>query len=353
VGHVRDQTNRFSQVAPPEPDDIVALPKADSSQGQHLREVGAEALRQGAVALVVMAGGLATRMGSIVKALVEVLPGQSFLDLRLAGQRSSLRLYGKSTPLWLMTSDATESAIRAALGSQIDDVNVAVFPQYVSLRLTPEGRLFYDADGNPSLHPTGHGDLPDTLRASGLLQRFLDHGGRYVWIANLDNLGATVDPLVLGWHMTHGDALTVEVVKKQGDKGGIPVRYRGKSMICEDFRLPRDFDAAQVDVFNTNTFVINADVLATYQEPWTYCEVEKKVGDQIAIQRERLIGELTCHLPTRFLRVPREGENARFLPVKSQEDLLQMRSGIETVARNRGMLPEAYLLPHGENRERQ
>ena len=39
---------------------------------------------------------------------------------------------------------------------------------------------------------------------------------------NLDNLGATVDPLVLGWHIDHGAPVTVEVVDKQeGDRGWI------------------------------------------------------------------------------------------------------------------------------------
>ena len=36
-----------------------------------------------------MAGGMATRMGSVVKALVEALPGRTFLDLRLAERPTS------------------------------------------------------------------------------------------------------------------------------------------------------------------------------------------------------------------------------------------------------------------------
>ena len=60
----------------------------------------------------------------------------------------------------------------------------------MSLRLTPAGELYFE-DGKPSPYATGHGDLPEALRKSGLLERFLaSRGDGYVWIANLDNLGA-------------------------------------------------------------------------------------------------------------------------------------------------------------------
>ena len=34
--------------------------------------------------MVVLAGGMATRMGGVVKALVEIVPGLTFMDARLA-----------------------------------------------------------------------------------------------------------------------------------------------------------------------------------------------------------------------------------------------------------------------------
>jgi UTP--glucose-1-phosphate uridylyltransferase len=66
--------------------------------------------------------------------------------------------------------------------------------------------------------------------------------------------------------------------------------------------------------------------------------VEKKVDDKAAIQFERLVGELTSHLDTRFLRVPRTGQEARFLPVKDHDELLLRRPEIELVAAHRGMI---------------
>ncbi|WP_437926845.1 UTP--glucose-1-phosphate uridylyltransferase [Sorangium sp. So ce291] len=343
IGVERDARNRLpGRVEPPTPDDITAAPVEGTAEHGRYRERGLAALAGGEVALCVLAGGMATRMGGVVKALVEALPGRTFLDLRLGESAHLERLANRAgvhVPLWLMTSEATERPIRDALGPRLDGARCATFEQNVSLRLTPEGALFLDEEGEPSVYATGHGDLPDALRRSGLLARFLERGGKTVWIANLDNLGATVDPAILGWHLAHGDPLTVEVVDKVGaDRGGGPVRWNGKRIITEEFRLPHGFDPAAVPVFNTNTFIVGAAALDALAMEWTYVEVEKKIGDRRAIQFERLLGEITAALEPRFLRVPREGVASRFLPVKDVPELERRRPEIEAIARARGML---------------
>lgn len=341
VGKDRDRRNRLpGSVEPPRPGDISDLPDPGTPERERLSQIGLAALKRGEVALCVLAGGMATRMGGVVKALVEALPGKTFLDIRLA-EIDHLRKTagGRPVPLWLMTSEATNDAIRQALGQRLDPELCATFEQHVSLRLTPEGTLFLDDDGEPSVHATGHGDLPDALRASGLLDGFIERGGKYIVIANLDNLGASVDPAIIGWHIENSVDLTVEVVDKVGsDKGGGPVRWNGKRIIAEDFRLPVGFDAAAVPVFNTNTFLVNARAIHTLSMEWTYLEVEKKIGERRAIQYERLLGEVTVGLEPRFLRVPREGAASRFLPVKDVPELERRRPEIELIARSRGLL---------------
>lgn len=342
VGKDRDSRNRLSgTVEPPAPGDIEDLPAEGTPEHARCREAGLAALSRGEVALCVLAGGMATRMGGVVKALVEALPGHTFLDLRLAESEHLERMAGAPVPLWLMTSEATEGPTREALGPRLrpEDDRCVTFEQCVSLRLTPEGGLFLDEHGEPSVYATGHGDLPDALRQSGILGRFVARGGRTVWIANLDNLGATVDPVLLGWHLGHGGPLSVEVVDKVGtDKGGGPLRWNGRPIIAEDFRLPVGFDSRTVPVFSTNTFLVDAAALQGLAMEWTYVEVEKAVGDRKAVQFERILNELTIGLPARFLRVPREGVASRFLPVKDVPELERRRPEIEAIARARGML---------------
>lgn len=42
-------------------------------------------------------------------------------------------------------------------------------------------------------YPPGHGDVYDSLLKSSLLQQLIKEGKKYLFIANIDNLGATVD----------------------------------------------------------------------------------------------------------------------------------------------------------------
>ncbi len=340
-GSAAAQDNRVRGVVTPcESDDLATLPAPGSAEEARLRALGEAALRAGQCALVVLAGGMATRMGGVVKALVEALPGKTFLDLRLREAETLVERYGARAPLWLMSSHTTDGPIREALGARLDGFDVAVFPQLLSVRLTPEGRVFRDARGEPSVHAPGHGDLPEALAQSGLLDRFIAGGGRLVMVTNLDNLGGGLDPLVVGFHLDGQKAVTCEVVDKvPGDRGGIPVRLDGQPVVLEEFRLPECFDPEGVRVFNVNTFVFDAVQLRDLEIEWTYFVVSKKVDDEPVVQFERLIGEVTFALPTRYLVVPRAGAGSRFLPVKDHDELARRSEEIFTVARARGMLP--------------
>jgi UTP--glucose-1-phosphate uridylyltransferase len=340
AGKDRDGRNRLrGTMEPPLPADLTDAPDPASGEGKRLAEVGLDALGRGELALCVLAGGMATRMGGVVKALVEALPGKTFLDLRLAEIEHVSRLAGRQVPFWMMTSEATFGPIQQALGGKVDGEHVALFEQHVSLRFAPDGSLFRGADGEPDVYATGHGDLPDALRASGLLRHFREQGGKYVWIANLDNLGATVEPSLLGWFVERGSKLMVEVVDKvAGDKGGIPVRHEGRRTIVEEFRLPVGFDPTIVRVFNTNTFLVDAAKLDGLDMEWTYVEVEKKSEGKVAIQFERLLGEMTAAIEPDFVRVPREGARSRFLPVKDVPELERRRPEIQAALTARGIL---------------
>jgi UTP--glucose-1-phosphate uridylyltransferase len=336
----RDTRNRVAgEAKAPAPGEIADAPHAGTSEGDRLAALGRAALQRGELAFVVMAGGMATRMGGVVKALVEATGGKTFLELRLLENAALGRLAGRPVPLWLMTSDATEGPIREALTRVGAPEHVKTFIQGLSVRLTPEGALFHDDRGEASTHATGHGDLVDAVRRSGFLDTFRKGGGKVVWITNLDNLGATVDPAILGAFLESPAQVMVEVCDKvAGDKGGIPVHAEGRLQVLEEFRLPRDFDAATVRVFNTNTFLVRADALATADITWSWFEVEKKVDGRLVIQFERLLQELTHALPSAYVRVPRDGAAARFLPVKDPDELTRRGPEIEAALRARGIL---------------
>jgi UTP--glucose-1-phosphate uridylyltransferase len=345
----RDARNRVrGPVDPPRGGDVVPAPVPGTADHERLTALGLEAIRRGELSFCVLAGGMATRMGGVVKALVEAFDGLTFLDLRLHENATWSKKAGSSIPLWLMTSDATDAPVRQALADRRAGASVATFTQNLSLRLTPEGRLFRDADGAPSTYAPGHGDLPDALRRSGLLASFVERGGKYVWIANLDNLGASVDPSLLGHFIERGLDVQCEVTPKvTGDRGGAPVwcdieeesgRTVRRLQVLEEFRQPAGFDPTSVGVFNTNTFLVSAAPLLRMPIRFGWFEVEKKVGDRVAVQFERLVQELTGATATGYVCVPRDGEASRFLPVKDFDELARRRADIRAIAKARGMI---------------
>ena len=309
-------------VTAPSTEDVVDLPARDSADGKALAEIGRAALVRGEVGVIVLAGGMATRFGGVVKAVVEVLPGASFLRLKLADFQAVAERNACTIPLFLMTSFSTSDVIQAAVRDLSHPrTPIRILEQSVAMRLTASAEIFRDASGKPSLCATGHGDLLPTLRASGALAAFQQAGGRLLMISNVDNLAASLDPRVIGAHCRGGKSVTVEVVRKEGsDRGGIPARVDGHLQIVEEFRLPETFDGSQVPFFNTNTFVFDAAVLdRDFDLEWFH--VRRKVDGQETIQAERLLGQVTAFLPTQFLAVERHGTDGRFLPVKDREEL--------------------------------
>jgi UTP--glucose-1-phosphate uridylyltransferase len=340
----KDERNRVrGTVEPPRASDVLEAPQAGTPEHAAFETAGLDAIRRGELALCVLAGGMATRMGGVVKALVEAFDGHTFLDLRLRENATWSARAGRPVPLWLMTSDATDAPTREALRAAGAPAHVVTFRQDVGLRLTPGGSLFRDEHGAPSTYSPGHGDLPDALLRSGLLERFVAEGGRTVWIANLDNLGASIDAAILGLFVRTAADVMVEVAPKEtGDRGGIPAWADApggrRLQVLEEFRLPPGFDAAAVRVFNTNTFLVRAEPLLRAPIHWSWFEVEKKVEGRTAVQFERLLQELTAAMPAAYVRVAREGAAARFLPVKDHEELARRRDTIRQVAKARGMV---------------
>ncbi len=306
-------------IEPPLASDLTRLPAPGEPGFDEAFEVGVAALREGSIAVVELAGGMATRFGGSVKAVAEAIDGRSFLEVRFAESRRLVDALGAEIQTAVMTSFATDAAVRAhvadrGLGKPL------IFCQTAAPRLRPDGSLFLDAAGKASLYGPGHGDLLTALRTSGTLAELVRRGARSLFVSNLDNLGARLDPVVIGMHVLAGTPFTVEVVEKGGDTGGAPARVDGRLQLVEAMRFPPEFDQSQIHVFNTNSSLITVDALAEPVE-LTWLVAEKQVDGQAVVQFERVYHELSAHVPTTFLVVPRQGARGRFLPVKEADDL--------------------------------
>jgi len=323
---------------------VAELPDADELPDD---EEGARAALARTV-VIKLNGGLGTSMGMTgPKSLLEVKDGLTFLDITV---RQILDLRGRMDaplPLVLMNSFATREASLAALepyGELAVDGVAADFLQSKVPKLAAEDLSPASWPADPGLEwaPPGHGDLYPSLLSSGMLDALLDGGYRYAFVANVDNLGAVMEPRILAWFARERIPFLMEVADRTAAdrKGGhLARRPDGGLVLREIAQTPEaDVDAFQDTArhrfFNTNTLWIDLralrDVLAerggVLGLPMIVNRKTVDPGDASStpvIQLETAMGAaIDVFDGARAIRVPRE----RFAPVKTTDDLLALRS---------------------------
>ncbi|MBV1860665.1 MAG: UTP--glucose-1-phosphate uridylyltransferase [Nannocystaceae bacterium] len=325
---------------------------------------GEAAIKAGSVAILVLNGGMATRFGGGAKGIVPVVPGHddvSFLAIKLAEIKQRVAALGGAIPVVLMHSFATEDASEAHLAKigwgGIAEGDRYSFSQSVMPRVLPDGTPLQDLPESADLPPTalysapGHGDTLGRLRGSGVLAKLRARGVEHILVSNVDNVGASLDPFVLGAHIEKADlgaGISVEVVRRvEGDAGGCIAQLptNGRPAIIEGFRLPEGTDLADYPHFNTNTLWLTASAVDV-DIPLTWFAVRKKIdwpagtrelkdGKLEVVQFERLIGQGTEFVQSAYLDVDR---GRRFLPIKTRDDLANAAGDMERFAKEAGLL---------------
>jgi UTP--glucose-1-phosphate uridylyltransferase len=191
--------------------------------------------------------------------------------------------------------------------------------------------------------PPGHGDLFTALQTSGLLEQLLGAGYRYAFMSNSDNLGAVLEPRILGWMANEGLPWVSEVVDRtEADrKGGhIARRKQDSNLVLRETAQVPDEDRESFEdtdrwcYFNANNLWVDlqrlSEVLAERDGVLGLpMIVNRKTVDPSdssspeVIQIETAMGAaIGVFEGARAVRVPR----TRFAPVKTTNDLLVLRS---------------------------
>jgi len=299
-------------------------------------------------------GGLGTSMGMAqAKSLLPVRAGQTFLDLICQQIRAARSTYGARLPLIFMNSFRTSADTLAALAAHPDLATAGLpldFVQNQEPKLRTDDLTPVEWPADPSLEwcPPGHGDLYTALLASGLLRQLVESGYRYATVSNSDNLGATPDARIAGWFAASGAPYAVEVCRRTAAdrKGGhLAVRRSdGRIILRESAQTAAGDMAAFTDetrhaFFNTNSlwFDLTAvlDVLTERQGVLGLPLIRNvKTVDPTdpaspeVFQIETAMGAaVEVFQGAQALEVGRD----RFLPVKTTNDLLLLRSDVYDV----------------------
>ena len=324
------------------------------------------------VAVVKLNGGLATTMGlRSPKSLVEARQGHSFLDIIIGQTLALRRRYGARLPLVLMNSQATREETLRSLEAYPDlDVGPPLdFLQSMVPKLEAEQLEPVSWENDPALewNPPGHGDVYPALRGSGMLDALLERGFRYAMISNADNLGATTDARIPA-HMERSEIpfLMEVVIGTEADrKGGhIARRSDGRLVLRETAQTPPEDEESFRDYrrwryYNTNNLWVDLRLLAaTLEQTGGVLElplivnrktVDPRDSDSPAVlQLESAMGAaIGSFKGAELLCVPR----TRFVPVKTTDDLLVLRSDVYTLSDEMVVAPvpeRARQLPYVE-----
>ena len=167
---------------------------------------GEVAYRAGQVAVLMVAGGQGTRLGSDApKGCFQIAPhsGKSIFQLHAERVLALSRRIGKAVPFLIMTSAATDGETRDFIQAHgyfgLEPAQVHFFAQGAVPSLDETGRALLQAPGHLLENPDGHGGCFTALVNSGNLQRLVDGGIRHLIYIQVDNiLGAVDDPTVIG-----------------------------------------------------------------------------------------------------------------------------------------------------------
>ena len=303
------------------------------------------------LAVIKLNGGLATTMGlRSPKSLLEAREGRTFLDIIIGQTLALRRRFGVRLPLELMDSEATRDETLAALAKHPELSSDGIAPDFMQSmipKLDAESYAPVSWPDQPSLewNPPGHGDIYGALRRSGMLATLLEQGFRYAMISNSDNLGATLDPRIAAFVAAEEIPFLMEVFEgtEADRKGGHIARRRadGQLVLREVAQTPDDDQESFRDYrrwryYNSNTLWVDLSVLdELLEQSGGVLElpliINRKTVDPrdksspAVIQLESAMGAAIGSFPgARLLLVPR----TRFVPVKTTDDLLVLRSDV-------------------------
>ncbi len=309
---------------------------------------GARVLNQ--AVMIVLNGGLGTSMGLTgPKSLLPAKGDRTFLQIIIEqAERMGVELM-------LMNSFRTDAPTRKMLRKIAPKRRPAIFlqhkfPKILQQDLSP---AIWPKDPALEWNPPGHGDIYTALVSSGMLAKLLASGRRYAFICNSDNLGAVLDPALLGYFCEKGFPFMMEVAERTPAdlKGGHLARRRsdGRLILREVSQCPANEldafrDARRYRYFNTNTLWLDLTrlkeliesrhtvPLAMILNPKTLDPRDKR--SPAVFQLETAMGAaISVFEGATAVRVPR----SRFFPVKKCNQLLALRSDCYIYTREQGL----------------
>lgn len=234
----------------PSRDRVSGLPvEDDDAIPASARAMGEQAIRNGEVAVLLLAGGQGSRLGfEKPKGMYPIGPvtRASLFQIHAEKVLALSRRYGRRVPFLVMTSPATHSETEAFFHGHkffgLDSTQVTFFQQGTMPALDfSTGRLLLEKPGSLCLSPNGHGGTLTALADTGLLTDLKADGIRHIFYFQVDNpLVRVADPGFVGRHIEVRSEVSSKVVFKERpeERVGVLAQVDGRKAIIEYSDLP-------------------------------------------------------------------------------------------------------------------
>lgn len=337
--------------------DIIPLKQTDSIYEESTDTIESEDLIPDLkkVVIIKLNGGLGTSMGlEGPKSQLKVKNNLNFLEITCHQVSRFREKHGVFVPLIFMnsfnTNEVTESNLKV-LKFENQDLPLC-FNENKSpkLKKTFDKEIGFDYQpatypDNPDLEwaPPGHADIYPSIYESGLLDELINKGYEYLFISNVDNLGASLNYNIFEKYLELNSDFVMEVATRtENDKKGGHLAYKDTQLILREVAQVTkedeiDFqDYKKYKYFNTNSIWIKASALKRILDenkgildlPIIVNEKNINPSDPTSekiIQLETAMGSaITLFKSAKTILVPTK----RFIPVKNTNNLLYLLSDL-------------------------
>jgi UDP-N-acetylglucosamine/UDP-N-acetylgalactosamine diphosphorylase len=227
-------------------DDDLIEPIASVSDGGH-EQAGLASLRAGELAILLLAGGQASRLGGAMsKGMVDIgITRPLYIFQRqIENILRSVKESGVFPHLCIMTSELNGEAIAAFLKEHgyfgYDAARVHFFVQGALPAVGLGGKYLLAAKDSLALAPDGNGNCYAALAKAGLAGFLKNEGVKYLEVVGIDNvLQRPADAAFLGAFLSSGKSCAMKVTQKAypDERVGVACKRNGKPSVIEYFEL--------------------------------------------------------------------------------------------------------------------
>jgi UDP-N-acetylglucosamine/UDP-N-acetylgalactosamine diphosphorylase len=293
--------------------------KRVSNYSKKYEKVGREVIAKGEVGLVILAGGMGSRLkwnkpkGTFpISNVLKKSLFQIFLEKVFACQKK----YGKKLFVAIMTSKRNYKETFGFLkrnkffGLKRDQVDL--FIQDELPFLDDKGNFFLER-GKIAKGPCGNGSFFKNFKT----EKFRKRGIKYVNVVQVDNpLFNPFDEVLMGFHKVQKKDISIIAIKREKflKKKGVFYRYNGRIGVLEDLYVKgiKDFKEGDFRYLNTGIFCVNLNSIKDFDMPLH--KVKKEFLGKKIFKFEKLVLDVLNYLKGDVICYPR---NLCYSPLKN------------------------------------